>query len=74
MLYLNAVEGGGETDFPRLGVRIAPEPGLLVAWNNMDRRGRPNPNLLHAGMPVSAGVKYIVTQWYRIDPWTQAMP
>lgn len=69
MLYLNAVEAGGATDFPRLGQALAPEPGKLVVWNNMDRRGRPNPVLLHAGMPVSAGVKYVITQWYRVDPW-----
>lgn len=70
MLYLNAVEAGGATDFPRLDLAIQPEPGLLVAWNNMDHRGRPNPALFHAGMPVSAGVKYVITQWYRLEPWS----
>lgn len=70
MLYLNAVETGGETDFPKLGLKIAPEPGLLLAWNNMDRRGRPNPMLLHAGLPVERGSKYIVTQWYRLGDWS----
>lgn len=69
MIYLNAAEAGGTTDFPRLDVAITPEPGLFVAWNNMDRRGRPNPALLHAGMPVQAGIKYVVTQWYRLEPW-----
>lgn len=69
MLYLNAVEAGGATEFPRLGLSLRPEPGLLVAWNNMDRRGRPNPDLLHAGLPVERGVKYVITQWYRLDPW-----
>ena len=69
MLYLDAVEGGGATDFSRLDLAITPEPGLLVTWNNMDRKGRPNPALLHAGMPVEAGTKYVVTQWYRLEPW-----
>lgn len=73
MLYLNAVEAGGATDFPRLGLSIRPEPGLLIAWNNMDRRGRPNPALLHAGLPVGAGVKYVITQWYRLAPWLGAV-
>lgn len=70
MVYLNAVEAGGATDFPRLGLALTPEPGLLVAWNTMDRRGRPNPALLHAGLPVEAGVKYVITQWYRLGNWS----
>lgn len=72
MVYLNTVESGGATDFPRLGMAIRPETGLLVAWNNLDRRGRPNPALLHAGQPVSAGAKYVITQWYRLAPWSAA--
>lgn len=67
MVYLNAVQDGGATDFPKLGLAIDPEPGLLVVWNNMDRAGRPNPALLHAGTPVRAGVKHVITQWYRMD-------
>jgi prolyl 4-hydroxylase len=27
--------------------------------------GSPNPWTEHAGMPVQAGTKYIVTKWYR---------
>jgi len=72
MLYLNTVERGGTTDFPRLGLSITPEPGMLAAWNNMGRTGKPNPALLHAGMPVEAGKKYVVTQWYRLEPWLSA--
>jgi prolyl 4-hydroxylase len=71
MVYLNAVEAGGATDFPRLGLSLVPEAGLLVAWNNMDRRGRPNRALLHAGLPVEAGWKYVITQWYRVERWRQ---
>lgn len=71
MIYLDSVENGGATDFPRLNLSIAPEPGLLVAWNNMDRRGRPNPALLHSGLPVGAGAKFVITQWYRLDQWVQ---
>lgn len=69
MVYLNAVERGGATDFPRLGLAIQPEPGLLVAWNNMDRSGRPNRAMLHAGTPVAEGEKYVLTQWYRLETW-----
>ncbi len=70
MVYLNRVEAGGETDFSELDLRIAPEPGLLIAWNNMDRKGHPNRATRHAGLPVEAGRKYVVTQWYRMDDWS----
>jgi len=64
-----AVEEGGETDFPDLRQSIVPEPGMLVAWNNMDRKGRPNRATRHGGMPVEAGVEFVVTQWYRLEDW-----
>ena len=72
MVYLNAVEAGGGTDFSELGLSITPEPGLLIVWNNMDRKGRPNRATRHAGLPVEAGRKYVVTQWYRMEDWTRS--
>lgn len=70
MLFLNDVEEGGETDWPELGLSVKPVAGALLAWNNMARDGKPNRNTLHAGTPVVKGVKYVITQWYRQDPWT----
>jgi hypothetical protein len=35
----------------------------------MDVNGEPNPFTLHQGMPVIAGLKYIITKWYRERPW-----
>jgi prolyl 4-hydroxylase len=70
MLFLNDVEEGGETDWPELGLSVKPVAGALLAWNNMGRDGEPNRNTLHAGTPVVKGVKYVITQWYRQDPWT----
>lgn len=69
MIYLNDVAAGGATDFPRLGVSIAPQRGALLIWNNMLSDGTPNENTLHAGRPVVEGVKYIVTKWYRTRRW-----
>ena len=68
MAYLNAVEGGGETDFPELDIAIAPQPGTLLVWNNATPDGAPNPLTVHAGNPVIKGTKYIVTKWYRCRP------
>ena len=69
MTFLNVPQQGGETFFKRIGVKITPRRGSLVTWNNLDARGDPNPHSLHQGMPVVAGVKYIITKWYRERPW-----
>ena len=69
MAYLNAVEEGGSTDFPKVNLSIPPQAGALLLWNNMKPDGSPNPNSLHAGTPVVRGVKYVVTKWYRARPW-----
>lgn len=70
MAYLNAVEEGGSTDFPKVNLSIPPQPGALLIWNNMQADGTPNPLSLHAGTPVVRGVKYVLTKWYRSRPWT----
>lgn len=68
MVYLNVPEAGGDTRFFTLDRSIRPTAGLLVAWRNVDGRGLPDPASLHAGEPVRAGVKYIITKWYRELP------
>jgi prolyl 4-hydroxylase len=70
MAYLSDVEEGGSTDFPKLGLSVAPQAGALLVWNNMTESGTPNPLSLHAGTPVVKGMKYVVTKWYRARPWT----
>jgi len=72
MIYLNDVEEGGATWFPQAGLRVAPQRGLLLAWNNMAADGSPNPATLHEGSAVTEGVKYIVTKWFREGPWVTA--
>jgi len=69
MGFLNEPEAGGQTEFPKAKVKISPKPGNLLAWNNLDAVGEPNDMSLHQGMPVEAGVKYIITKWYRERPW-----
>lgn len=73
MVFLNEPEAGGETDFCNLGLAVAPQVGALLTWNNMDASGRPNRLTKHAGMPVIAGSKYVVTQWYRQDEWSLSL-
>ena len=70
MVFLNQPEEGGQTFFEKAGVKITPRTGNLLAWNNMDASGHPNSFSIHEGMPVTAGVKYIITKWHRERPWS----
>ena len=69
MAFLNPVEKGGATEFPELELKIAPQPGVLLVWNNANFDGTPNADTLHAGTPVDAGLKYVITRWYRTRKW-----
>ena len=69
MVFLNEVESGGETHFVNVGIKIQPKPGVLLLWNNALPDGSPNEGTLHAGTPVEAGIKYVITKWYRTRAW-----
>ena len=68
MIYLNAPEDGGATRFKAIGKTVRPEPGKLLAWNNLRPDGSPNPATLHQGMKVRKGTKYVLTKWFRARP------
>jgi prolyl 4-hydroxylase len=72
MIYLDEPESGGETLFSAAGLRVTPRAGMLLGWNNMDKRGVPNDNALHESLPVTSGVKNIVTKWFRERYWAPA--
>ena len=67
MVYLNAVERGGETLLCRLGRSFTPVTGMALAWNNLQADGTPNPFTLHEALPVEAGHKWVITKWFRAD-------
>lgn len=69
MVFLNEVEQGGETHFVNVGIKIQPKSGVLLLWNNALPDGTPNEGTLHAGTPVEAGIKYVITKWYRTRKW-----
>ena len=69
-VYLNPVAAGGATAFPVAGLQVEPQPGRAVVFDNMtydaaSPQGRPDPDSLHAGMPVEAGEKWLATLWIR---------
>ncbi|MEA9906185.1 2OG-Fe(II) oxygenase [Xanthomonas campestris pv. raphani] len=64
-VYLNAVQAGGATDFPIAGVRVQPRAGAVVCFDNLLADGTPDPDSLHAGLPVDAGSKWLGTLWFR---------
>ena len=70
MVYLNTVKEGGTTEFTRLGIRIPPQQGALIVWNNALPDGSPNHDTLHAARPVIRGVKYVITKWFRTRRWS----
>jgi hypothetical protein len=63
--YLDGVEAGGQTAFPRLGIQIKPAPGRIVHFTNLAADGAPDPRSLHAGNPVERGTKWLATIWTR---------
>jgi prolyl 4-hydroxylase len=65
LTYLNDVEAGGATAFPELGLEVAPDAGTVLVFRNVDEKGDIEPRTLHAGLPVTAGEKWLATRWIR---------
>jgi hypothetical protein len=65
LIYLNEEFEGGETEFPRAGVRYRGRTGDAIFWANLDMEGRPDPLTVHAGLPPTSGEKWILSQWIR---------
>ncbi len=65
LIYLNEGFEGGETDFPLLDVRFKGGKGDLLIFANADRDGAPDRRMLHAGLPPTAGEKWVLSQWVR---------
>lgn len=63
--YLNDVERGGETVFPKLGLSVLPQRGNAVYFEYCNSRNQVDPNTLHSGNPVLSGEKWVLTKWMR---------
>jgi prolyl 4-hydroxylase len=65
VMYLNDVEEGGETIFPKLSLSIAPRKGDAVYFSYCNSLGQVDRLTLHGGAPVLKGEKWIATKWMR---------
>ncbi|TVX99043.1 2OG-Fe(II) oxygenase [Cohnella terricola] len=68
ILYLNDVEEGGETTFPRLGIAVKPTKGSAVYFEYFYNDPQINELTLHSGGPVIRGEKWVATQWMHRQP------
>ncbi|WP_340371584.1 2OG-Fe(II) oxygenase [Peribacillus sp. FSL E2-0218] len=65
VMYLNDVEHGGETFFPKLNLSISPHKGMAVYFEYFYNDHELNERTLHGGAPVIADEKWVATQWMR---------
>lgn len=56
---------GGNTVFPKVGVRVPSIRRSAVLWYNLLRSGEYDYRMMHAGCPVLIGTKWICTKWMR---------
>lgn len=62
VLYLNNNYEGGEIEFVNFGVKIKPEPGMLILFPS-------NYAYAHVAHPVTKGTKYALVTWIRDRPF-----
>lgn len=65
VMYLNDVEQGGETFFPKLNFSVSPQKGMAVYFEYFYTDSNINELTLHGGAPVIMGEKWVATQWMR---------
>jgi hypothetical protein len=68
LVYLNDDYQGGETEFPRVGLRYRGRQGDALWFVNADAAGAPDHRTIHAGLPPVSGTKWLLSQWVRSRP------
>ena len=66
LVYLNDVEAGGETAFPRLNLTVSPIKYAALVFNNVLDSGEPDERTQHEGVAPTAGVKHAINGWMRV--------
>ena len=68
LVYLNEDFRGGETHFPRANLSHRGRTGDALVFDSVAGDGSPDRLAWHAGLPVSAGRKLILSKWIRAEP------
>lgn len=68
LIYLNDGYDGGETHFPRLNWAFKGKTGDALIFWNMSAAGEREIDSIHAGLPVKAGEKWLLSKWVRAKP------
>lgn len=74
LIYLTDDYDGGETHFPRTGLSFKGRTGDALLFHNALPNGDADPMALHAGRPVTRGVKIIASRWIRAQRFTYPPP
>ncbi len=69
LMYLNDGYHGGSTFFPRLQIEIKGRRGDMLHFHNLQANGLGHKDSLHAGVPVTAGEKWLLSQWIRSEAY-----
>jgi len=65
LLYLNDGYEGGETAFLVPRINVKGRAGDVAVFSNVTPDGRGDPASRHAGLPVTAGEKWLASKWFR---------
>ena len=65
LIYLNDDYEGGATCFVKTGLEVRGRTGDVLIFGNAGSDGKREPLSEHAGLPVTAGTKYLATRWIR---------
>ncbi|MEP7316849.1 MAG: 2OG-Fe(II) oxygenase [Sphingomicrobium sp.] len=65
LIWLNDQYEGGETDFPKVEVRVRGKVGDMLVFRNTRDDGSFDERMIYAGLPVTSGVKWMASRWIR---------
>ena len=69
LVWLNHDFMGGETAFPRAGLKIKGRKGDAAVFRNALPDGTLDPLTEHAGLAVTRGTKFLYSRWIREGRW-----